>query len=115
MKILGCLLTLIVVFCLINWVRGDSENAWPLPQVLPFMGGHHTPSSYDVGGLIMLAILISAIFGRAQAKADESSSDESEYEEAEAEEDDRDEDGDEREDDNGDEGDDADDDEEEDD
>jgi hypothetical protein len=57
MKIVKIILILLVVSAAINFVRGD--HRFPLPQVLPFCGGHEASILYDLicgFGLIGLGI-----------------------------------------------------------
>jgi len=55
MKFLKIILVVVVAAAIINFVRGG--DIFPLPQVLPFCGGHAPSVAYDVmGGLGLIAL-----------------------------------------------------------
>ena len=54
MKTIAITLIIVFVSAVILFVRGGAD--FPIVRVLPFLGGHE-PGLYDVGALVILAIL----------------------------------------------------------
>ena len=77
-KILSVLL---LASFLVAWMRADAHSSWPLPQVLPFLGGHSV-SGYDLAGLIMAGMFIARLARLASAgsRSETSRDNEGDYE-----------------------------------
>jgi hypothetical protein len=56
MKIAKFTILLIVTVALMNWMRGDYNYA--LPTVLPFLHGEEPSLVYDLGGVMIVAIVL---------------------------------------------------------
>jgi len=60
MKIAKCLLLLIVIMALMNWMR-EGQQIGPLPTCLPLLHGKQPSMLYAVSGIICIIIAIRGI------------------------------------------------------
>ena len=56
MKAAKIVVVLILMFAMIRWIAGNEEFA--LPTILPFLGGHEPDFWYDMGGIVLIIIVL---------------------------------------------------------